>query len=66
MSTNPTPKISLEQEKIRLPVPSFTLITAQEKVRKAEDGWNSQDPVNTNSTKFLPTQRQLKVLEARH
>lgn len=28
----------------RLPVPPFTLETAIEKVRKAEDGWNSRDP----------------------
>jgi nuclear transport factor 2 (NTF2) superfamily protein len=28
----------------RLPVPPFTLETAIEKIRKAEDGWNSRDP----------------------
>lgn len=28
----------------RLPLPPFTLETAREKVRKAEDGWNSRDP----------------------
>ena len=28
----------------RPPVPPFTLETAIEKVRKAEDGWNSRDP----------------------
>ncbi|HQU25288.1 MAG TPA: DUF1348 family protein, partial [Acidiphilium sp.] len=26
------------------PVPLFTLETAMEKVRRAEDGWNSRDP----------------------
>lgn len=29
---------------IRLPVPPFTLETAIQKVRMAEDGWNSRDP----------------------
>jgi len=29
---------------IRLPVPPFTLETAIQKVRLAEDGWNSRDP----------------------
>lgn len=42
---NPNKNINLEQEEIRLPVPAFTLVSAQEKVRKAEDGWNSQNPV---------------------
>jgi len=28
----------------RLPVPPFTLQTAIEKVRKAEDAWNTRDP----------------------
>lgn len=28
----------------RLPLPPFTLKTATEKVRLAEDGWNSRDP----------------------
>ena len=28
----------------RPPLPPFTLETAKEKVRKAEDGWNSRDP----------------------
>jgi len=28
----------------RPPLPPFTLETANEKVRKAEDGWNSRDP----------------------
>jgi hypothetical protein len=30
--------------KIRLPVPPFTRETALQKVRMAEDGWNSRDP----------------------
>ena len=28
----------------RPPLPPFTLVTAAEKVRAAEDGWNSRDP----------------------
>jgi nuclear transport factor 2 (NTF2) superfamily protein len=39
------PKLSIEEEEIRQPVPAFTLATAKEKVRNAEDGWNSQNPV---------------------
>jgi uncharacterized protein len=31
-------------EEIRLPVPPFTLETAVEKARLAEDAWNSRDP----------------------
>ena len=31
-------------EEQRPPFPPFTLETATEKVRKAEDGWNSRDP----------------------
>ncbi|WP_296053233.1 nuclear transport factor 2 family protein [uncultured Alteromonas sp.] len=31
-------------EQPRLPLPPFTLATATEKVRLAEDGWNSRDP----------------------
>ena len=32
----------------RPPVPPFTLETAQQKVRMAEDGWNSKDPVRVS------------------
>jgi nuclear transport factor 2 (NTF2) superfamily protein len=28
----------------RPPIPPYTLATAVEKVRKAEDGWNTRDP----------------------
>lgn len=35
----------MSQEEKRYPLPPFTLETAQEKVQKAEDAWNSQDPV---------------------
>jgi len=36
---------NIEHEDIRQPLPAFTLASAKEKVRKAEDGWNSQDPI---------------------
>jgi nuclear transport factor 2 (NTF2) superfamily protein len=29
---------------LKLPVPPFTLETAIEKIRMAEDAWNSRDP----------------------
>lgn len=32
------------EEERRMPVPPFTLETAKQKVRLAEDGWNSRDP----------------------
>ena len=32
----------------RSPLPPFTLETATQKVRMAEDGWNSQDPVKVS------------------
>ena len=32
------------EEQKRMPVPPFTLETARQKVRLAEDGWNSRDP----------------------
>jgi Uncharacterized protein conserved in bacteria len=32
-------------EEKRYPLPPFTLETALEKVKKAEDAWNSKDPV---------------------
>ncbi len=32
------------EEERRMPVPPFTLETARQKVRLAEDGWNSRDP----------------------
>ena len=35
-------------EEKRLPVPPFTLETAMQKVRAAEDGWNSRDPVRVS------------------
>ena len=35
--------MSSQQQEIRPPLPPFTLETAKEKVRLAEDGWNSRD-----------------------
>jgi nuclear transport factor 2 (NTF2) superfamily protein len=32
----------------RLPLPPFTLETAQQKIQLAEDAWNSQDPVRVS------------------
>jgi nuclear transport factor 2 (NTF2) superfamily protein len=45
MKQRPNLNFDIEHEEIRQPVPAFTLASAQEKVRKAENGWNSQDPV---------------------
>ncbi len=35
--------MSTQQQEIRPPLPPFTLETAIEKARLAEDGWNSRD-----------------------
>jgi nuclear transport factor 2 (NTF2) superfamily protein len=35
-------------EEKRMPVPPFTLETAMQKVRAAEDGWNSRDPMRVS------------------
>jgi nuclear transport factor 2 (NTF2) superfamily protein len=37
-------KLQLDIEEIRHPLPHFTVATAIEKIRKAEDAWNSQQP----------------------
>jgi len=37
----------MNQEK-RYPLPPFTLETALEKVQKAEDAWNSKNPINVS------------------
>ena len=44
---------NIEQEDIRQPLPEFTLISAQEKIRKAEDAWNGQDPIKVASAYSL-------------
>jgi len=38
----------MNQEERKHPLPPFTLKTALEKVQKAEDAWNSKDPVNVS------------------
>jgi nuclear transport factor 2 (NTF2) superfamily protein len=38
----------MASEEKRMPVPPFTLETAIQKVRAAEDGWNSRDPVRVS------------------
>ena len=38
----------MNQEEKRYPLPPFTMDTALEKVQKAEDAWNSKDPVNVS------------------
>ena len=54
----------MNQEEKRYPLPPFTMETALEKVQKAEDAWNSKDPVSVskaytidsewrNRTKFI-------------
>jgi uncharacterized protein len=40
----------------RPPLPPFTLATAMEKVRKAEDAWNSRDPLKV-SLAYTPDSR---------
>lgn len=44
-----------EQER-RLPLPPFTRETAAEKVRLAEDGWNSRNPQKVALAYTLDTQ----------
>ena len=52
-------------EEKKYPLPPFTLETAIEKVQKAEDAWNTKDPIEVskaytidsqwrNRTQFLP------------
>ena len=43
-------------EQPRPPLPPFTLATATEKVRLAEDGWNSRDPVKVAQAYSIDTQ----------
>ena len=43
-------------EQSRPPLPPFTLATATEKVRLAEDGWNSRDPVKVAQAYSIDTQ----------
>lgn len=38
----------MKEEEIKYPLPPFTLETAMEKVQKAEDAWNSKDPISVS------------------
>jgi len=41
--------MSTQQPAVRPPLPPFTLESAKEKVRLAEDGWNSRDAAKVRS-----------------
>ena len=43
------------QEEVRPPLPPFTRTSAIEKVRLAEDGWNSRDPHRVSLAYTLDT-----------
>lgn len=43
-------------EEKRFPLPPFTLATAQEKVQRAEDAWNSKDPERVSKAYTLDTE----------
>ena len=43
------------QEEVRPPLPPFTCTSAIEKVRLAEDGWNSRDPQRVSLAYTLDT-----------
>ena len=45
----------------RLPLPPFTHETAQEKVRLAEDGWNSRDPHNVAQAYSIDTRWRNRI-----
>lgn len=40
----------------KYPLPPFTMETALEKVQKAEDAWNSKDPVNVSKAYTIDSQ----------
>ena len=44
---------TMNQEEKKYPLPPFTLNTALEKVQKAEDAWNSKDPVSVSKAYTL-------------
>jgi nuclear transport factor 2 (NTF2) superfamily protein len=49
-------KTDKQQDELRPPLPPFTRATATQKVRLAEDGWNSRDPVKV-SLAYTPDSR---------
>ncbi|WP_422860935.1 DUF1348 family protein [Flagellimonas sp. S174] len=46
----------MENEKIKQPVPPFTLETAKQKIQMAEDAWNSKDPVKVSKAYTLDSE----------
>lgn len=46
----------MNQEEKKYPLPPFTLNTALEKVQKAEDAWNSKDPVRVSKAYTLDSE----------
>lgn len=46
----------MNQEEKKYPLPPFTLKTALEKVQKAEDAWNSKDPVSVSKAYTLDSE----------
>ncbi|MEW6983126.1 DUF1348 family protein [Colwelliaceae bacterium 6471] len=48
--------IDLTLEEVRHPLPSFTVESAKEKIRKAEDAWNSKNPEIVASAYTLSSQ----------
>lgn len=41
-------QFKMNQEEKKYPLPPFTMETALEKVQKAEDAWNSKDPIQVS------------------
>lgn len=50
------PSLEGPMDELRLPVPPFTLESATQKVRQAEDAWNSRDPEKV-ALAYTPTSR---------
>lgn len=46
----------MENSEKKYPLPPFTLETALEKVQKAEDAWNSQDPITVSKAYTVDTE----------
>lgn len=46
----------MNQEERRYPLPPFTLETALEKVQKAENAWNTRNPVNVSKAYTLDSE----------
>ncbi len=47
---------TMNQEEKKYPLPPFTLNTALEKVQKAEDAWNSKDPLSVSKAYTLDSE----------